>query len=181
MFFLCASAISCVGYGDFVPSTERMRLFAVIYIPVLVGVMGQILGSVATHIMDMKRKALLRSIQNRQLRVHDLLAMDSDGDGNVTELEFISFMLVKMQKVDAELLDELRRKFRHFDVDNSGVLAKADLYELIRRRLKQTDKKLQLSHYKHELLRLGSKESCSPVSASAEGSTASVFGTERKS
>jgi len=130
-----------------------MRLFAIFYIPVSVAIMGNILGSVAGMVMDMKRERMLQSIRHRRLRVKDLLAMDEDGDGNVTELEYTKFMLLKMQKVDEDLLEELHKQFSHFDADNSGVLAKSDLYEMAKRRSKEPSSKLRLSGYKSYLLR----------------------------
>jgi hypothetical protein len=135
-----------------------MRLLAVFYVPVAVGVMGNILGGVASFVMERKRQAMLQKIKDRCLRVKDLLVMDEDGDGNVTELEYLKFMLLKMQKVDKELLDELHNQFSHFDVDESGVLAKSDLYEMAKRRSKELDVKLRLSAYKSYLIQVAKNE-----------------------
>jgi len=152
-FYYGTMTTTTVGYGDLVPTTSPMRLFAIFYIPVSVAIMGNILGSVAGMVMDMKRERMLQSIRHRRLRVKDLLAMDEDGDGNVTELEYTKFMLLKMQKVDEDLLEELHKQFSHFDADNSGVLAKSDLYEMAKRRSKEPSSKLRLSGYKSYLLR----------------------------
>jgi hypothetical protein len=95
-----------------------MRTFAIIYIPILVGVMTHFLGTVAHVIMDVHRNSMLRHIQNRELRPTDLRDMDSDGDGIVTEADFIVFMLSKMHEVDNRLLDRLRKHFQ--SVANKG-------------------------------------------------------------
>jgi hypothetical protein len=134
-----------------------MRLFAVLYIPILVGVMSHFLGSVASLIMDIQRKALMQHMQSRSLSLKDLVDMDTDGDGVVTEAEFIVFMLTKMQKVDKDLLEELRQHFRRFDVDNNGSIEKSDLYAVFLRTLKRPKKMLELSQYKTSLLRLSDK------------------------
>eukprot|EP00590_Aulacoseira_subarctica_P007581 CAMPEP_0172414410 /NCGR_PEP_ID=MMETSP1064-20121228/1066_1 /TAXON_ID=202472 /ORGANISM="Aulacoseira subarctica , Strain CCAP 1002/5" /LENGTH=171 /DNA_ID=CAMNT_0013151065 /DNA_START=495 /DNA_END=1010 /DNA_ORIENTATION=- len=140
-----------VGYGDFVPSSPRMRLFAVLYIPLLVGVMTHLLGSLAKLFLDLKIKSLMQHMNKRQLQVTDLLEIGHD-DGNVSEIDFVAFMLCKMQKVDKELMEELRSQFRHFDVDGNGHVSKSDLYQIFLSGLKRTDKKLQLSEYKKRLL-----------------------------
>jgi hypothetical protein len=145
------ATLMCKGYGDFVPSSARMRLFAVAYIPLLVGVMTYMLGTLATLIWDIKRRWLMKEINHRQLHVKDLSDIDSDGDGNVSEMDFVAFLLWKMQKVDKELLDELRNHFRHFDVDNDGLISKSDLYQLFLSNLKRTNRKLQLVEYKQRL------------------------------
>jgi Ca2+-binding EF-hand superfamily protein len=134
-----------------------MRLFAVLYIPILVGVMSHFLGSVASLIMDVQRKALMQHMRNRSLLLKDLDEMDTDGDGVVTEAEFIVFMLSKMQKVDKDLLDELRQHFRRFDVDHNGSIEKSDLYEVFLTTLRRPRKRLELSQYKTTLLQLSDK------------------------
>lgn len=134
-----------------------MRLFAVLYIPLLVGVMSHFLGSVASLIMDIQRKDLMQHMRNRSLLLKDLDEMDTDGDGVVTEAEFIVFMLSKMQKVDKDLLDELRQHFRRFDVDHNGSIEKSDLYEVFLTTLRRPRKRLELSQYKTTLLQLSDK------------------------
>jgi hypothetical protein len=101
-----------VGYGDEVHSTKRMRTLAILYIPILVGVMSHFLGTVARVITDVRKNSLLRHMQNREWKPSDWRDMDCDGDGIVTEADFIVFMLSNMQEVDIRLLDRLRKHFR---------------------------------------------------------------------
>lgn len=129
-----------------------MRVFAVVYIPLLVGVMTYMLGTVATLIFDIKRRWLMQKIQHRKLHVKDLLQIGSDGDGHVSEIDFVAFLLWKMQKVDKDLLDDLRNQFHHFDVNNDGLISKSDLYQLFLGNLKRANKKLQLVEYKKRLM-----------------------------
>lgn len=89
----------------------------------------------------------------RELTVRDLEAMDADGDGNVDWSEFLEFMLVAMNKIDEDLLWELRYQFDSLDVDDTGVLSKHNLIGMARRKLKQTDQKLLLQRYKQDLLK----------------------------
>lgn len=89
----------------------------------------------------------------RELTVKDLEAMDSDGNGNVDWSEFLEFMLVAMNKIDEDLLWELRYQFDCLDVDDTGVLTKQNLICLARRRLRQPDQRLNLQRYKQDLLK----------------------------
>ena len=60
--------------------------------------------------------------------------MDEDGDGSVHMGEFLSFMLVAMQKVSAEDIQELNELFRSLDADGGGTLQKEDLMILAQRK-----------------------------------------------
>lgn len=60
----------------------------------------------------------------------ELLAMDADGDGQVSKLEYLSYMLVKMNKVEQDDIDRILTQFRKLDRDGSGVLDKNDLERL---------------------------------------------------
>jgi Ca2+-binding EF-hand superfamily protein len=53
--------------------------------------------------------------------------MDSDGDGKITEEEYVLFMLVEMGRVTRTELDELFAQFDRLDVNRSGYLDNEDL------------------------------------------------------
>lgn len=55
------------------------------------------------------------------------MVMDNDGDGKITQEEYIFFMLIEMGRVDRNELEELRRQFVKLDVTRSGYLDKEDL------------------------------------------------------
>lgn len=62
----------------------------------------------------------------------ELLEMDSDGDGKVSKLEYLSYMLVKLNKADQDDIDGILAQFNKLDRDGSGELDKADLERLDR-------------------------------------------------
>jgi len=61
--------------------------------------------------------------------------MNSDGDNEISPLEFVEHMLMAMKKVDAKLLEELHAQFNALDADHSGRLNKADIDILSQRGL----------------------------------------------
>lgn len=145
-----------IGYGDFTPQSQHGRLYAVVGIPIVVGMMGHWLAIVAGYIIDRKQSRFRHEMANKELTLEDLAIMDEDGDGEVTQVEFLEFMLVAMNKVDVETLQYLHMHFQRLDRDGSGVLSKNDLLESARQKLQQTRHKLDLSNYKQSLLKIGS-------------------------
>jgi len=53
--------------------------------------------------------------------------LDNDGNGKITEFEFLRFMLTRGGMADEALLDTLHARFAEMDKDGSGALSKADL------------------------------------------------------
>ena len=87
----------------------------------------------------------------REVTIADLEAMNSDGDGEVSPLEFVEHMLLVMNKVDQRLLDELHAQFEKLDADRSGGLQQDDLEILTRKKLQECRMK-RLSLYKNDVL-----------------------------
>eukprot|EP00957_Ditylum_brightwellii_P164738 12542624-Ditylum_brightwellii.AAC.1 len=65
--------------------------------------------------MDAQSKENEQRFLQQELTLSDLKAMDADGDGDVDMAEFLSFMLVAMQKVDKESVDEIKALFNKLD------------------------------------------------------------------
>eukprot|EP00591_Stephanopyxis_turris_P012852 CAMPEP_0195517050 /NCGR_PEP_ID=MMETSP0794_2-20130614/9536_1 /TAXON_ID=515487 /ORGANISM="Stephanopyxis turris, Strain CCMP 815" /LENGTH=343 /DNA_ID=CAMNT_0040645793 /DNA_START=42 /DNA_END=1073 /DNA_ORIENTATION=- len=126
-FYYCVITATTVGYGDVYPETSSMKLLAVIFIPVSVGFMGELLGRVGGVYLEHQQANQEKKFLERQLTLADLEIMDANDDGDVSMLEFFEFMLVAMQKVDKNDLDDLRKVFNKLDADGSGTLQKVDL------------------------------------------------------
>mmetsp|Transcript_31655 Transcript_31655/g.38772 ORF Transcript_31655/g.38772 Transcript_31655/m.38772 type:complete len:430 (-) Transcript_31655:125-1414(-) len=151
IYYLTITSLT-IGYGDSSPDSSRSKLFAIFYILFAVGTVGSLVGGVATFVIDSKMNKFLRSLESRTLTVRDLELMDTDGDGQVTKLEFMEFLLLAMEKVDRELLDALHTQFDRFDEHGEGTLSKADLKRAVLKKLKTVESKLRLSDYKNKLL-----------------------------
>ena len=141
-----------IGYGDFAPTTKNGRLVAIIFIPLAVGAMGHFLSIVANAVMDAKQARMRRKIAQKDLSLEDLDAMDANKDGDVCFAEFLEFMLIAMDKVDKQLIDELRTSFNSLDKDGNGTINKHDLIGGARKKLQDPRRKLELHRYKQHLL-----------------------------
>jgi hypothetical protein len=138
-----------ISYGDLTPHRDSMRLFAVLYIPLGVGALGHFLRTIANFLIEQQRKACDTKLWKHEISLEDLRFMDIDGDGIVKEVEFLTFMLVAMKKVDRELIDCIPEHFHQLDLTNSGTLVRVDL-ELMAKKKHQRGAltKLQLAEYK---------------------------------
>lgn len=129
-----------------------MKLFAVLYIPLAVGAMGHFLGTLANFIIEQRRRKFDKKLWKHEITLEDLEDMDENEDGYVSEVEFVTFMLVAMKKVDKELIDRIRDHFHHLDLSNSGTLCRADLELMAKKNLRSARTKLRLRQYKVSLL-----------------------------
>ena len=63
---------------------------------------------------------------------------DRNGDGEVSKLDYMEFMLAEMQLVDKRVLEELGSQFDRLDMTRAGSLSKKDLILMAKlRRIKQ--------------------------------------------
>eukprot|EP00904_Undaria_pinnatifida_P008517 jgi/Undpi1/4796/HiC_scaffold_19.g08149.m1 len=120
--YLTVVSSSTVGYGDYYPSTNATRLFAIFFLPLST----LLLGKVITDYTEMR---VARTTEVRQRRIllatitmQDYNAMDSDGDGRVSLLEFMCRTLVAQEKVTQEDIDEVTDRFKQLDKNGNGFI-----------------------------------------------------------
>lgn len=138
---------STVGYGDIAPQSDTGRFLAILFIPVAVGIMGTFLEKVANLIIDYRREQYTQELHNKPLTLEQIRILDTDGDGEVSMMEFMEFMLVAMNQVDQSLLDQLKEHFQRLDVDGSGTINKADLAQMAQKRMLNRGEKSARSQY----------------------------------
>mmetsp|Transcript_447 Transcript_447/g.981 ORF Transcript_447/g.981 Transcript_447/m.981 type:complete len:344 (+) Transcript_447:84-1115(+) len=119
-----------VGYGDISPQTPVGRWFAVFFLPFAVIFVSTQLSSLANILLGKNEDGKLKALLGVDLSLEALLNMDTDGDGEITEFEFIKFMMVTAGMADEETLDSLHKRFEEMDADGSGALTREDI-ELI--------------------------------------------------
>jgi len=154
IYFFTVTSLT-IGYGDITPTTPTSKLFSVVYIFIAVATVGNLVGGVASWVIQKKRARFLQLLRSRELTLKDLATMDNDGDGKVSMLDYIEFMLVAMDKVDRELLDALRCQFQKLDELGTGELSKDVLKEQFVKKLKTARWKLALAEYKKKIVKAG--------------------------
>ena len=122
------------------------------FIPLSVGVISQALAGIVNIFIEEEINRANAKLMGRELTIEDLDKMNTDDDGEVSQLEFVEFMLKTMKKVDQALLDDLHTQFKKMDADNSGSLQKEDLEMLAKRKL-AVRRKLTLAAYKAEVIK----------------------------
>ncbi|KAL7510447.1 hypothetical protein ACHAXN_007565 [Cyclotella atomus] len=146
--YFCVVTSTTIGFGDLAPVKPVARVCALFFIPLAVAAMGYILGQLASFIVEQRREEYYKRLLSKDLTIEDLDALDTDGDGGVSELEYLKFMLVAMKKVDAKLFDDLHLQFKKIDVVGDGKITKNDLKVMATRKMKKVHNKLALSVYK---------------------------------
>ena len=152
--YWCVITGTSVGYGDFHPTTIRMRWFGIFYIPIAVGCYSAALGKIANIFVESEIRKYNSKLLRREVTLEDLETMNVDGGGEVSVLELVEHMLKSMNKVDQLLLDELHEQFHKLDADGSGGLEGDDLLILAERKLSER-RRLALERYQSALLHRG--------------------------
>ena len=130
ILYFCIMTASTTGFGDFVPHSQLNKLYCVLFLPLAVAVFGEVLGRIASVYVQRKARAKEAALLQRSITLCDLRRMDSNQDGCVDMEEFLTFMLVALQKVEPQLLDDLKATFHALDNNGNGLLDKDDLVEL---------------------------------------------------
>ena len=103
VLYMTAVSMTSVGYGDFSPSTPGGRFFAVIWLMFGTLSVAFFFGTLAGQYLDRKQEAMNLIQMNTKLDVTDIASFDGpDGDGKIDVVEYVSFMLQKLGKVDED-------------------------------------------------------------------------------
>jgi potassium channel subfamily K len=131
--YFCIMSATTTGFGDYTPTTQIDKVYCIFFLPLAVAVFGEILGRIAGVYIQRKVHRAEIKFLHRSVTRCDLGRMDANKDGMVDMEEFLTFMLVALQKVDRESIDDLKTIFRSLDKNGNGMLDKDDLVELAER------------------------------------------------
>ena len=123
-----------IGFGDIAPHTQLGRLLAVIFIPLSVVTLGEVIANCFAFITSRATAKAEKDFLRREVTLSDLEYLDVNEDGKVCELDFVTFMLVAMQKVDKRTMKDLKRLFYALDAGKDGFIQKEDLILLRQRK-----------------------------------------------
>jgi len=129
VYFLAVTATT-VGYGDFAPTLQSTRLICIFFIPFCVGVVAETFARLAGVYTTRKAIEAEEAFLNRRLTYEDVKRMDKDGDKEVSELEFVQFMLIRMGKVTPEDFKKVQTIFHSLDKTGDGSLSLEDVLML---------------------------------------------------
>ena len=115
--------VTTIGFGDFSPHSMHGRILAIFYLPVAVISVANAIGNIAELIVN-------RNVVREPISIKELIQMDVDGDGKVSQVEYLSYMLIKLGKVNQDEIDQILAQFNKIDADNSGYLDRNDLVKL---------------------------------------------------
>ena len=126
-FYMACITMTSVGYGDFSPKSREGRTFAIFWILGGTLVVAKGAGDLAETFIAAKQDALDEAQKKKSLKTNDLLKIDTDQSGEISELEYIRYMLVKLRKVDKFTCDLLGQRFAEIDCDGSGTITAEDV------------------------------------------------------
>lgn len=126
VYLVCMSATT-VGFGDLDPSTPASRLFATVWLIFSTLGLAKVLADYTDLRMQAKQRRASARLLSANLTEADFKLLDQDGDGSVSNIEYLRMMLLKTGKVREEELDEIQRSFERMDRDGSGTIDKHEM------------------------------------------------------
>ena len=109
------------------PSTPEGRAWAIVFVPMAVASAGEVLGNIASAIIDHRQKGMYKFLLGRDVTLEHLMKMDENMNGQVSKREYVEFMLLEMGLVSQDQIKELHEQFERLDVTHSGYLDVEDL------------------------------------------------------
>mmetsp|Transcript_6812 Transcript_6812/g.9228 ORF Transcript_6812/g.9228 Transcript_6812/m.9228 type:complete len:361 (+) Transcript_6812:173-1255(+) len=114
-----------VGYGDIGFTKWGTRLFATFWLPVAPIITTYALGIFVEAIIDLEGRLHRQRMDavNQEVDTDTFKKMDQDGDGTMTEIEFVVKRLEQMDLLKAgseSYVADLRNVFKSLDKDGSG-------------------------------------------------------------
>jgi hypothetical protein len=91
-YFAIMSA-STTGYGEYTPKTQADKLYCIFFLPLSVAVFGEVLGRIASVFIRRRVRRAERKFLHRSITLCDLRKMDTNQDGQVDMVEFMTCKL----------------------------------------------------------------------------------------
>lgn len=128
VYLVCMSATT-IGFGDLDPSTPASRLFATVWLIFSTLGLAKVVGDYTDTRLRAKQRRASARLLSANLTESDFHILDQDGDGTVTQYEYMRMMLLKTGKCAQEDLDEIQRSFQSLDRDGSGTIDRDEMLQ----------------------------------------------------
>jgi hypothetical protein len=114
-FYLMLQTVTTVGYGDITLESETSRLFSIFYIPFSVWMVAVAIGEFTQVNLDKRADKKRAELLSLKVTPELIRRMDNDGDrsGDVSEAEYLVWMLVEEGLVNRR---DCERHLQHFNV-----------------------------------------------------------------
>jgi potassium channel subfamily K, other eukaryote len=126
-FYMSCITMTSVGYGDFSPGTQNGRLFAIFWILLGTLVVAKGAGDLAETFIASKQDELDARQKAKTVNEKDLMKIDADSSGQISELEYLTHMLIKLRKIDEDTGETLHHRFVEIDVSGDGTISAEDV------------------------------------------------------
>jgi potassium channel subfamily K len=120
--YMSVVTLSTIGFGDQVAKTEHGRAFASVWMLLGVSAMATMVSEFSEEFLHMRQGWTTEDMTTSLLE-----EMDTDGDNQVSKLEFLQFTLRRYGLVSKEDFDAILAQFDALDRDQSGFLDAKDL------------------------------------------------------
>merc|ERR1719316_1417790 len=122
-FYMACITVTTVGFGDKSAKSFKGRIFACAWMLIsVVATTNFVL--VFTEVIIAKRKKL-KNIDRELFE-----QIDVDNSGYLSRYEFVTFVLQKYEKLNAEDLRDINYQFEYLDKDNSGEVSFEEIEQL---------------------------------------------------
>jgi len=125
--YMVSVSMTSIGYGDYSPQGWGPRVFSVFWIMLGTLMNANAWGKLITWLIEWYQDVLDAKKINMAFDAKSILKIDKDHGGTVDELEFVTHMLLKTNKIDLLTLTDIRRKFSELDASGDGVITKEDI------------------------------------------------------
>lgn len=125
--YMVTVSMGSVGYGDWSPTGEGARVFTIFWLFTSCMFNAQAWGSLSAWLLESYQEMLDKKKLTKEFDAKSIMQIDKDQGGEVDEMEFISHMLLKTNRVDMMTLQDIRRQFAELDASGDGVISKEDI------------------------------------------------------
>lgn len=124
-FYMSVITLTTIGFGDHSPKTQVGRA---------VGIVWMVLGVVACGTFVSTVGALLLERKKEECRIKRMSSaifkrVDADGNGELSMVEFRTYVLLKFGFMTAQELEHIDLMFKLIDKDGNGSLSYAEIQE----------------------------------------------------